>query len=347
MVKKIKNPLQHKKIKILGKILTYSLVPFTLSGCYPLQQSLGQLDLRFNQVPLSKAAELEKDPELKALLLETSQIKIFGETTLGLRSSQNYEGYYQTKYDGVTFVVVAAPKLKLQQKQWWFPIIGSVPYKGYFNPEDAQKLQKSLIAEDFDTHVFSAAAYSTLGWFKDPLTTPQLKNGRYRLVQTLFHEMAHATLYVKDQGKFNEQMASFVGRLGAEAYFKAQGESGKAFFAAHKKAQAESTKKIEKHSALLHQAKQKLIELYQTTKTNPEKTNAKAKILELLQSQLQQLYPKADPKALKYNNARLLLAGLYHEEMPIFSTLWKESGEEWEVFWDNLRGHATAQNWKF
>lgn len=331
----------------IGRYFAYCLAPLLLSSCYPLQQSLGQLDLRFNQVPLKEAAQLEKDPDLKKLLLETSSIKNFGESHLGLKPSQNYEGYYQTKYDGVTFVVVAAPKLEMKQKEWWFPIIGSVPYKGYFNPDDAKKLQKELEEEGFDTHIFKSAAYSTLGWFKDPLTTPQLKNGRYHLAQTLFHEMAHSTLYIKGQGKFNEQMASFIGKKAAEAYFKSQGEAGESFLKAHHEAKKNSVTKSKKHSLLLQRAKGDLSELYSSAKSDSELLVSKESILKKLQNDLSEIYPKADKKALLYNNARLLLAGLYQEENPLFQKLWKESKGDWSVFWDGLKAQAKSKNWEF
>ncbi|NQU63039.1 MAG: aminopeptidase, partial [SAR324 cluster bacterium] len=103
-----------------------------LSGCYLLQQGKGQLELRYSQIPLTEAYERETNPEFRRLLKEIPRIKAFAENRLLLKKSDNYTGYYETSQPGVTFVLTASPKNELKAYTWWFPIVGSVPYRGYF-----------------------------------------------------------------------------------------------------------------------------------------------------------------------------------------------------------------------
>jgi predicted aminopeptidase len=117
--------------------------------------------------------------------------------------------------DAVTYVVSAAPPDKLEPYTWWFPIVGSVPYKGYFNRADAVKEQEGLKARGFDTILRGVPAFSTLGWLPDPIYSPFLGYDVPTLVNVVIHETTHATLYLPGQASFNEGFATFVGNEGA------------------------------------------------------------------------------------------------------------------------------------
>jgi predicted aminopeptidase len=103
---------------------------------------------------------------------------------------------------------------------WWFPVAGNVPYLGFFDLEAARKERDSLLADDLDTFLGRAEAYSTLGWFKDPLSLHMIQGSDLNLVETILHEMTHTTLYVKGQGEFNEGLAQLVGKRGALLFFE-------------------------------------------------------------------------------------------------------------------------------
>jgi predicted aminopeptidase len=116
-------------------------------------------------------------------------------------------------------VLSAAQKDRLTPKTWWFPIVGRVPYKGYFNEDAAMREQDKLEGDGFDTFLRPTAAFSTLGWFADPLLSTLIRLDEVDLVETVLHELSHNHLFVKGQVRFNESFATFVGRAGAIEFF--------------------------------------------------------------------------------------------------------------------------------
>ena len=133
---------------------------------------------------------------------------------MGLKKSDNYETI-NLKDQSPVYTVSASPKDKLALVTWWFPVAGHVPYLGFFDLEAARRERDRLLAKDLDTFVGRAEAYSTLGWFKDPLSLNLIQGSDLNLVETILHEMTHTTLYVKGQGEFNEGLAQLIGKRGA------------------------------------------------------------------------------------------------------------------------------------
>lgn len=201
---------------------------FTLTGChagYLIKSAWSQADLLLSRDSIEEILNSpEKDralnPEdLKKLRLAL-EAKSFGESTLGLKKNGNYASYVQLDRPYVSYIVSAAAKDRLEPHLWTFPIVGAVPYKGYFNPDDAKEEAKNLSEKGLDTYVRGATAYSTLGWFDDPVLSSMLRYSDYDLVNLIIHESVHATLYIKSQADFNERLATFIGDIGAELYFK-------------------------------------------------------------------------------------------------------------------------------
>ncbi len=120
----------------------------------------------------------------------------------------------------------AAYRDRLASKTWWFPVVGHVPYKGFFDLEDAQGEQEALEREGFDTYLRPTAAFSTLGWFADPLLSTLVRNDEVELVETVLHELSHNHLFVKGQVRFNESFATWVGRVAAIEFFCTREGSG-------------------------------------------------------------------------------------------------------------------------
>jgi len=137
----------------------------------------------------------------------------------GLDVGRSYTSFTQLESDTLQMVLSASPQDQLTPKTWWFPIIGRVPYKGYFNGNDAIKEQRKLEEDGFDTFLRPTAAFSTLGWFADPLLSSLLRLDEVDLVETVLHELSHNHLFVKGQIRFNESFATFVGRAGAIEFF--------------------------------------------------------------------------------------------------------------------------------
>jgi predicted aminopeptidase len=138
----------------------------------------------------------------------------------------SYASYSYVDRPDLTYIVVASPKTELRPYTWWFPIVGHVPYKGFFSKEAAYGEVKRLEAEGYDTIVRKSAAFSTLGWFDDPLLAHLLKFDTITLAEVVFHELFHNTVYVSGAGAFNESLANFVGHRSAIDFFAARRGAG-------------------------------------------------------------------------------------------------------------------------
>jgi predicted aminopeptidase len=132
----------------------------------------------------------------------------------------SYASYSYVDRPDLSFILTAAPKTELQPYTWWFLIVGRVPYKGYFSKADAEEAAAELQSEGYDTNIRTSAAFSTLGWFDDPLLSHLLRYDKVTLSEVVFHELFHNTLYVKGAGAFNESVANFVGGRAAIDFFR-------------------------------------------------------------------------------------------------------------------------------
>ncbi len=157
---------------------------------------------------------------LKGKIRIVLEAKAFGESELGLVPSKNYTSYYAVKNPPVAYNLTASPKLDIEAYRWCFPIAGCLPYKGFFDRDRAVSEADRMSQRGFDTYLRPVAAYSTLGWFRDPIFSTMLAYGDTALVEVILHEMVHGTIFVKHQGAFNEGVATFVGEKATEAFFR-------------------------------------------------------------------------------------------------------------------------------
>ena len=173
-------------------------------------------------------AELESDPAtpapFRAKLRLVVAARTFAHDSLGLSTGKSFTTYSRLDRDTLVLVLSGAYRDKLESYTWWFPVVGRVPYKGYFDFSAARSAGKALTARGYDARLGSAAAFSTLGWFNDPLLPTTLRGDSLSLVNTVIHELTHNTFYAPGGAVFNESFANFVGSRGAERFFRARGQ---------------------------------------------------------------------------------------------------------------------------
>lgn len=158
-------------------------------------------------------------PERRAKLALVLQARTYADRSLGLAAGESYTTFSQLDSDTLALVLSAAHRDELRAHTWWFPIVGHVPYKGFFSESAARRAMRELEEEGFDTYLRPTAAFSTLGWFNDPLVSPVLRYGDVDLANTVIHEIFHNTLYLAGEAQFNESIANFVGARGAIDFF--------------------------------------------------------------------------------------------------------------------------------
>jgi predicted aminopeptidase len=203
-----------------------------LPGCaagYIARAAYEEARLLWRREPIAPMLQGDDlDPTLRAKLEVTLAARRFAADELGLRVGGSYASLATVDAGQIVHVVSAAPRDRLEPYTWWFPIVGRVPYRGYFARGDADALAAALHREGYDTDVRPAVAFSTLGWFDDPLLSSMLRSDDERLVETVLHELTHATVYVPGESAFNESLATFVGHRGSERFFAARGDATRA-----------------------------------------------------------------------------------------------------------------------
>lgn len=186
---------------------------------YGIRQGKGQLNIIWNARPVEHFLEDPAFPDsLKQKLVLINEVRKYAIDSLGLKDTKNYKTLYDQKGEEIMWVVTASEPFKLKAKEWEFPVLGSVPYKGFFNKDLALKLREELVNEGWDVSIRNPGGWSTLGWFTDPILSKMLERSEGDLANLIIHEMSHATIFIKDSIDFNENLATFIGDRGAEKF---------------------------------------------------------------------------------------------------------------------------------
>lgn len=191
---------------------------------YYAQAAQGQFSLINDARPIEEwLSDHNTDAKLKMRLATARQIRTFAVHELGLPDNKSYRNYASLARPFVLWNVVATPELSLNPIQWCFPVAGCVSYKGYYGKEDATAFARQLRAAGKDVQMGGVPAYSTLGWFNDPLISTFIHYPDAELARLLFHELAHQVLYVQGDSQFNESFASAVEEAGVERWLRSYG----------------------------------------------------------------------------------------------------------------------------
>jgi predicted aminopeptidase len=308
------------------------------SGCALLPLAAGQLSLINDQLPLSAAIAREPDPERRRLLAEVPSILAFAEDVVGLRAGTSYRGYFATERSGMTYVVTACERTRFEPYSWWFPIVGTVEYRSYWDEADALAAAAELEAEGYDTWISPSRAYSSLGILSDPVATTMLRDGLPALVEVLIHELTHARLFVPGQTAWNEALASFVGELGAAQYFSGQRFAGSSY---QRQSQVRAQRRLQ-FDRLVQAAYAELDALYASELADERKLELRQARFSALSAELRQLYPEDPQRDLRINNARLVHFHRYSATGPEIAQLWAKSAGSFRRFWLLAEAQAKA-----
>jgi len=188
---------------LFSLVLQACQLPYLATGAYEQVKILNSRKA-VKKVITNKDVKPETKEKLEFALLAQDYA-----SKKGLNCKGNFKSFVQLNRPYVTYLVIASKKHELKAKTWWFPIVGSFPYKGYFSEQKAKKAALKLQKNDYDTFVRGVSAYSSLGWFKEPILSSMLHGSKYDLADTIFHECFHGTVFYKNDVEKNERLAVF------------------------------------------------------------------------------------------------------------------------------------------
>jgi predicted aminopeptidase len=318
------------------KLLTTVGTSLVICGCqldYLAHSAYGQSKLLRARKPIdSVLADPKVSEETKRKLRLVLEVKKFGQDQLGLKENKSYLTYVALDRDSVSYVLQVAPFDELKHYEWDFPFVGKMPYKGFFDPERAKEEAKKFPSDKFDTYIRGVSAYSTLGWFRDPVLSSMLRSEDHDLIETILHETVHANLYIKNHADFNERLAMFLGVQGMKKFFLAkEGPKSPTLL------QVEEEENDERlFSFFISQELDELKKWYQTHKnfSPQEKTDRLAKIQTDFKDQLQPTLKTDLYKnflKLKLNNALLLTYQTYFYDLSDFEKLYAKKGFDYKA----------------
>lgn len=198
---------------------------------YGLSQARGQIHILANVHSVKSVLQDPSVPDsTKEKLIFIQEVKQYAVDSLGINDSKNYTTFYDQGGKPSLWVVTAAAPFALVAWEWKFPLLGSFPYKGFFDYEMALAESEKLKKNGLDTHIGVVNGWSTLGWFKDPILSNMLLRHKGDIASLIIHELTHGTLFVKDSVEFNENLATFIGDEGAKRFLKSKfGEGAKEY----------------------------------------------------------------------------------------------------------------------
>jgi predicted aminopeptidase len=310
-------------------------------GTYYGQAIRGQWQLLADTESIPRLiARTNTPPELRGKLELVLSLRDFAARELKLEPCGHYRGYVDVGRRFVVWNVYAAPEFSLEDKTWWYPVVGSLSYRGYFREDLARRRAERLAAGGWDAHVGGVEAYSTLGWFRDPVLNTFIHQPPPDLAETIFHELAHQRVFVKGDTDFNEAFATAVAQAGVRRWLA---ESGSAAAVAG----YERDRRIEaEFVALLAQTRGELQALYaQINALTTEQLRAgKAAAFERLR-QRHATWKQSWDGARDYdgwfrqplNNALLNTVDTYHHLVPGFTALLERHDDDMDAFYREVR----------
>jgi Predicted aminopeptidase len=218
-------PPSRKRLLTLVALVVLVALSLTPTACYLSRGAWEEGKILARRQPIAELVrDRRTDPVVRQKLAIVMAARQYAKDSIKLRTKDSFTTYSKLDHDTLVLVLSAAYRDRLEAYTWWFPIVGSVPYKGFFDFDAARAAAKSFRDDGYDVSLRPSAAFSTLGFFNDPLTSTTLAIDSLDLANTVIHETTHNTFYAPGQAAFNESFASFVGARGAAAFFRSRGE---------------------------------------------------------------------------------------------------------------------------
>lgn len=313
-----------------------ALLPACASLGYYGQSISGHFSLMNKARPVKAVLEDSSTPErVRDRLVLSQQVRDFAVSELGLPDNDSYRTYADLGKTNVVWNVVATDEFSLAPQQWCFLVVGCINYRGYFAREDADAYAARLAAEGKDVQVSGARAYSTLGYFGDPLLNTMLDQSEADLVDVIIHELGHQQVFIKDDSAFNEAFATAVAREGVRRWFAGQGDAGA--YAAYLEGQTRSND----FYAMLTRTRARLRELYRRDLPVAAKREQKRALFAQLKAEYGQVRDEQWAGHRGYdrwfgrdlNNAHLSLVATYRELVPAFTALIEKHNGDMRAFY--------------
>ncbi len=310
-----------------------------LAGCggfaYYSQSLNGHLELLAEREPISTLVDNPDLPQdLKQKLALALDVRLFASSDLGLPDNGSYKSYADLNRQYVVWNVFAAPEFSLEPLTWCYLIVGCLSYRGYFSEDDARRYTEELRKQGYDIFVGGVAAYSTLGWFDDPVLNTMLQWSDTRLAKVIFHELTHQKVYIPDDTAFNEAFADTVAREGVCRWLAIQGTAE-----AHYQFRLEEDREAQ-FVQLVLEFRDKLESMYAAQLPADQMRTKKKAILESMQNNYEALkqhwagYETYDSWfASGLNNAKIAAIATYREYMPAFQAMLEETNGNLELFY--------------
>lgn len=310
-----------------------------LSGCasplYYAQAISGQLEIFAKRRPVEEVLSDPATPaQTKHQLKLAQRLRDFASQELALPDNHSYRRYADLDRPFAVWDVFAAPEFSLEPKKWCFIVAGCVSYRGYFARDKAEQFAAKLKQKGYDVYVGGVPAYSTLGWFNDPLLNTFIQRTEADLAGLLFHELAHQKLYVSGDSAFNESFATAIELEGVKRWFQQSGNANNA------EAYRQKIQRREEFTALVLKHRERLKEIYASDLSDAEKRAAKARVFEELRNDYAKLkagwngYAAFDNWfAQDLNNAHVIAIGLYTQYVAAFQALLAQHGGDLATFY--------------
>jgi predicted aminopeptidase len=313
-----------------------------LSSCQTIkfysQAVSGQLEIFAKSKPNAKIlADPTSPPRLRQQLTAVEGMRRYASEHLSLPGASSYGTYSDLGRPHVVWVVYAAPEFSLKPKSWYYPMLGRLDYRGFFHQKDAEELATQLRQEHYEVLVGEVDAYSTLGWFHDPVLNTFVGYPDVDVAETIFHELTHHKVFRNGDTVFNESLANVVSEEGVKRWLRDQGRMEDL-----RKYEGRLVKRREFYAAV-EVGHQQLEALYASNKSDEEKRAEKKVILDKLRDQFHELRRRWGGKGLEgwlqhnINNGHIVSLKLYNEQMPMFRQLLADSHGDLDLFFQRVK----------